>query len=135
MTIKSLFREFFFFGLAGVAGFVVDTGVLYLLKADLGNYRARAISFLCAVVVTWLVNRSLTFRHKSSQKTLVREFFHYLGMMLASGAVNYLTFVIVVSQLEVAHRQPVWGVVAGSLAGMVINYLQLRLLMFRHTKP
>lgn len=132
--MKRLFGEVVLFGAVGTTGFVVDTAVLYALRPFLGNYTARAISFLCAVVVTWLLNRNLTFRHKTSRIPLGREFLRYLGMMVAGGAINYLTYAILVAKYEFVHQQPVWGVAAGSLAGMVVNYLQLRLVMFRHMK-
>ena len=134
MKTNSFFKESFLFGLVGSVGFLADTSVLYLLKSDFGHYWARAISFFCAVGVTWILNRRLTFRHKTSQKSQMREFLYYLSMMLAGGAINYLTFAILVSQFEIMHRQPIWAVAAGSLAGMFINYLQLRYLMFRHVK-
>ncbi len=55
-------RELFFFIFAGTIGFLVDTGVLYLVKAQCGLYWGRAISFLCAASVTWILNRSRTFQ-------------------------------------------------------------------------
>ena len=132
--MKRLFGEVALFGAVGTAGFVVDTAILYSLRPFMGNYAARVISFICAVVVTWLLNRNLTFRHKTSRISPGREFLRYLGMMIAGGAINYLTYAILVAKYEFVHQQPVWGVAAGSLAGMTVNYLQLRLVMFRHMK-
>ena len=47
-------RELFWFGVAGTLGFVVDTGVLYLLKGWMGLVVGRLFSFLAAVFATWV---------------------------------------------------------------------------------
>jgi len=132
--MKRLFSELLLFGLVGTAGFIADTAVLYLLRDALGNYWARAVSFLCAVFVTWVLNRNLTFRRKTSNKTARQEFLHYFAMMLAGGTVNYLAYAALVTWSPTVQRWPVLGVAAGSLAGMVVNYLQLRLVMYKHDK-
>lgn len=132
--MKRLVRELLLFGLVGTAGFVADTTVLYLFRGSVGNYWARAISFPCAVFVTWILNRNLTFRRKSSNRTAGQEFLRYFAMMVAGGAVNYLAYAALISWSPTVHRLPILGVAAGSLAGMAVNYLQLRLVMYKHDK-
>ena len=127
-------RELFLFGLAGVAGFLVDSGVLYLLKSSLGLYIGRLISFFCAVIATWLLNRSFTFRQRQSGMTLSREFRHYFLMMLGGGIVNYCTYAALVYFSQAVSNQPVWGVAVGSLAGMLVNYSLARVFIFRNLK-
>ena len=51
-TLQRLWR----FGIAGVLGFVVDAGALYLLAPFLGWYGARVLSFWAAATATWLFN-------------------------------------------------------------------------------
>ncbi|MGA9575242.1 MAG: GtrA family protein [Lysobacterales bacterium] len=124
-------RELVLFGLAGVIGFVVDAGVLYLLKPMLGLYFGRLVSFICAVLTTWIINRQLTFNQRASGLTLKREFSRYLGLMLGGGVVNYMVYALLVYFVEFVARQPVWGVAAGSCAGMLVNYLLARFFIFR----
>jgi putative flippase GtrA len=62
MVKKELLR----FAIAGTVGFVVDAGVLYLVKDSLGYYLGRALSFFLAVFCTWLLNRQFTFHQKAS---------------------------------------------------------------------
>ncbi len=124
-------RELVLFGFAGVMGFIADTGVLYLLKPALGLYYGRLISFICAVVVTWLINRHLTFVKRASGLSLWREFSRYFGLMLGGGLVNYATYALLVSFFEAIASQPVWGVAAGSCTGMLVNYLSAKFLVFR----
>lgn len=130
-----VFRELFLFGLVGFIGFIVDSGVLYLLKSSLGLYYGRLFSFLSAVLTTWLLNRHLTFSQRASGLTLSQEFSRYLGLMLGGGVVNYLSYALLVYYVEFVARQPVWGVAVGSCAGMMVNYLSSRFFIFRGGKP
>ena len=103
-------RELVLFGLVGVIGFIVDSGVLYLLKASLGLYYGRLFSFICAVLTTWILNRHLTFSERSSGLSLFQEFSRYLGLMLGGGVMNYVSYALLVYYVEFVARQPVWGV-------------------------
>ena len=75
-------RELVLFGLVGVIGFLVDSGVLYLLKSSMGLYYGRLVSFFCAVLTTWILNRYLTFSQRASGLSLIHEFSRYFGLML-----------------------------------------------------
>jgi putative flippase GtrA len=124
-------KELVLFGLVGVAGFIVDAGVLYLLKSSLGLYYGRVFSFISAVLTTWILNRHLTFSERASGLSLSHEFSRYFGLMLGGGLVNYASYALLVYFVEFVARQPVWGVAAGSCAGMLVNYLTARFLVFR----
>jgi putative flippase GtrA len=129
--MKKLLREITLFGLVGVAGFAVDTAVLYLLRDWLGPLIARVPSFLLAVVATWWLNRCFTFRERPSGLQAAQEFRRYLALMLSGGAVNYAVFATLLFVSETARAHPVIGVAAGSLAGMGANLLASRLFLFR----
>ena len=124
-------RELVLFGLVGVAGFLVDSGILYLLKSTLGLYYGRLFSFVSAVLTTWILNRHLTFSERASGLSLSNEFSRYLGLMLGGGVVNYVSYALLVYYVEQVARQPVWGVAVGSYAGMLVNYLLARFFIFR----
>ena len=126
-------KELFVFGIVGVIGFVVDAGVLYLCKSALGLYLGRLVSFACAVFATWLLNRQFTFKHRESGVSLVREFGRYFVSMLGGGAVNYATYAALVYFVTSVAMQPVWGVAAGSLAGMMVNFLLAKFFVFSKT--
>ena len=87
LTMTRLFR----FAVGGVVGFVVDSGVLYVLIAfGLNPYAARVPSFLAAATSTWLVNRYWTFADRRGARRSA-EWTRYLAAMLAGGVVNYLS--------------------------------------------
>ena len=123
--------QFLLFAVSGTLGFLVDSGVLYLLKGLLGLYLARAASFLAAVFFTWIFNRSLTFRSQRSGYSRRSEFGVYLALMAAGGSVNYLIFSLLVFFLPLVHAEPIIGVAAGSIAGMFVNWMTSKYFLFR----
>lgn len=126
-----VFREIFFFGISGGIGFLVDTAVLYLLIENCGPYIARGFSFFAAVLVTWLFNRSITFKGKSSSMKPQNEFLSYFVLMLGGGAVNYGLYSWLITTYQVVLDNPVIGVAAGSIAGMFVNLVTSKLILFR----
>ncbi|PLC55494.1 polysaccharide synthesis protein GtrA [Pollutimonas nitritireducens] len=126
-------HEFLFFAIAGVCGFVVDTAVLYALTKALGPFYARGVSFVAAVLATWLINRAYAFRKRRSALTRRREFLFYLVLMLAGGAVNYGVYSWLVLSYPLVQQHLIIGVAAGSVAGMLINFMVSRFLLYRHT--
>jgi putative flippase GtrA len=87
---KSTLSQFLRFGISGGIGFVVDVAVLYLaLAAGANFYWGRGISFLCAVLATWQINRNFAFKPSGSM-SLWQEWWRYLLAMLGGGVINYL---------------------------------------------
>lgn len=120
------------FSVAGTIGFVVDAGTVQLLVslADWNPYVARLLSFLAAAFVTWLINRAYTFsgvrRHR-----LLGEWLRYLLAMSGGFVVNYGIYSLLVFRYELVQQWPVLGVAAGSLAGMVSNFVMARWWIYR----
>lgn len=110
---------------------MVDTLVLYTLAPVLGPFYARIFSFLAAVFATWIINRSLAFRHRSSSLNKRAEFVRYFALMLGGGVVNYSVYSALVVYSAWVSQHLVAGVAAGSIAGMAVNYLSSRFLVYR----
>ena len=97
-----MIREVLFFAISGILGFVVDTSVLYLLLGSLGLYAGRGVSFVCAVISTWLFNRNLTFKDRTSSLSRRRELLRYFLLMIGGGIVNLGVYAIVVGHFSIA---------------------------------
>jgi putative flippase GtrA len=123
-------REFLFFAAAGVAGLGVDVGVLYLAAPVLGWYLARVLSFAAAATATWALNRRYAFGARHSEVSLAREYLGYLLTMLGGAFVNYGVYVLVLHAFT-GPWVPAAGVALGSLAGLVLNFLSARHLIFK----
>jgi len=129
---RSVIHQLFWFGVSGVLGLLVDMGVLWLLTPWLGLYGGRVLSFLCAASSTWAFNRRQTFSPTGRQgKTLAAEYLAYLGTMSVGGVINYSAYVAFVQHFPDWPGSAMWGVAVGSLAGMCVNFLSARFLIFR----
>jgi len=123
--------QFVRFAVAGVAGLAADVVVLYaMLALGLGMFGGRTISFLSAVWVTFMLNRRFTFGRRSDQ-SVWGEWWRYLGAMIAGGAVNYAAYSAVVVLFPKLPFLPLLAVAAGSLAGMSVNFVSAKFLVFR----
>lgn len=116
------------FCVVGAIGFVVDVTVLYGLSNLLGWHAARLASFLCAATTTWMLNRRLTFSGRRSHARM-HEYLRYLVSMLGGGLVNYLVYLVTLHGLA-GRYAPASGVAIGSLAGLLVNYLLARYVVF-----
>jgi putative flippase GtrA len=125
-------RQLLSFGVVGALGFVVDTAALYAAIGLLGAglYLGRAISFLTAASFTWALNRRYTFAERRGDNR-VAEWGRFLAANAVGGAVNYATYALLVTMHPVAAANPVIGVAAGSVAGLAINFVLSRSLVFR----
>jgi putative flippase GtrA len=120
------------FAIAGVAGFLVDAGVLWLtLRLGLGYFAGRALSFLAAAWVTWQINRRFTFAGRRGG-SVWHEWWRYLSAMSIGGCINYAAYSAVVLTLHRTPFVPFLGVAAGSLAGLAVNFASARWWVFRH---
>jgi len=124
-------RSFAWFAVAGGLAFVVDVGVLALLREVLGVYAARAVSFWLAATTTWLINRNISFAGRPASGSLLNEYLRYLLLVLGGGAVNLAVYSLLAWRFA---QTPLWltvYVALGTLAGMVVNYLGMSRLLYR----
>jgi putative flippase GtrA len=123
-------RGIFHFAIAGVIGFVVDAGVLYMaLASGCGYFFGRGVSFTAAVWATWRINRRFTFS-ANSHGSPWNEWWRYLLAMLGGGVVNYAAYSAVVMSMPRNAMLPLYAVATGSITGMMINFLTAKLWVF-----
>jgi putative flippase GtrA len=125
-----LLAEFLKFGVVGALGFVVDATVVYALRTSLGLIGAGLVAYVVAATANWLMNRLWTFRGQGSLP-LHEEWARYLAANMAGFVLNRGTYVILVSFVAVCAEQPVFAVAAGSIAGMGVNFVLSRKMVFR----
>lgn len=124
-------RQFALFCVSGVLATGIDAGIVQALVslAGMDPYLARGISFLCAVTSTWLFNRHFTFAPPPGVP-LHREWAKYVATQLGGFSVNFLVYAALVWAFAPVRQWPALGVAAGSLAGLSVNYLAARHLVF-----
>jgi putative flippase GtrA len=119
------------FAVVGTVGFLVDAGIVFgLTGLDASPFAAQALAFAAAVTVTWLGNRSWTFRDNVGRFSLKQEWLRYVSANVVGWCVNNSVYGGLVLGMPFASRNPVWAVAAGSLAGLVFNYTAARRVVF-----
>ena len=118
------------FLIAGGFAFLVDAAVLMGgVAMGLPVWFARAPSFFAAVLTTWIINRTFTFR--TSEPASLKEFTRYIGAMSFGLAVNYGVFLTVLAMSPLAVRIPLLALVPATASGMVVNFLTSRRILDR----
>lgn len=115
-TVQKLSR----FGLVGGIGFVIDAGLTTtLIHAGLDPFSARVIAIAFAMLVTWRLNRAITFgASDTSQKS---EGVRYFAVALAAAAVNYAAYAGLM--LTLPALIPAIAVALATGVSMVVSYL------------
>jgi putative flippase GtrA len=124
-------KQFAVFSFVGIVAFLIDTGILYAaLPLFAGNFPiARALSWFCAVSCTWALNYQLTFRYQA--RYLPLSWLKYVMANLLGGSINYAVSLATVGLSTAARDRPVLAVAAGSLAGLVFNFVASKAFVFR----
>lgn len=127
-------RRFLLFCLAGVAGFLVDVAVLYAVAPLAGWYAGRVVSFIAAASATWQMNRRLAFGDAAAESRRGwRQYLRYLASMLGGALVNYAVYAATLNAIAAAHAAAL-GVALGSVAGLAVNFLTARFLIFSRAR-
>jgi putative flippase GtrA len=115
-------RQLTSFAVVGVLGFITDAGVLYLLDV-LGNglYLGRVVSFLCAVFVTWQLNRRTTFSGEPAE-SLWMEWWRYLSGMTLGGLINFLAYAATLHITPESRYRLLFAVAVGSGVALFFNF-------------
>lgn len=120
-------RQFISFSLIGMAGFVCDTGVLYLLAygLDINLYTGRILSYLCAVTLTWWLNRLLTFAALDSserKRAVIIQWSRFAACNVVGAIINYSIYAALISFFIVFYKNPVLAVAIGTLFSVNVNF-------------
>lgn len=134
MSLPKKHREVLSFGLVGVVGYFADVLVTMTLAGFLGVYVARIPAFIAAATTTWVLNRKYTFKNNPSSRGLLIEYLHYLATMTLGLITNYLTYALVVGLLGGGVRIVPIAVAVGSLAGMAVNFVGAKKLIYKEKK-
>lgn len=125
------FKELLQFGIVGTIGFLADSGVLLLLlHFGLNPYWGRLGSFFVAVSCTWVLNRNFTFKAKKTT-TFWTEWMKYVMANSMGAVLNYGVYAILLYKVGLVAQWPVLGVAAGSLAGLMANYINSTVFVFK----
>lgn len=129
MAEVSRLRHFGGFVLAGGTAFVTDVLVFHALTslAGVNLLIARLLSISVAMVVSFLINRRVTFAMPGAPK--LSEFLRFAAVGWMSSGLNYAVFASIM--LARSQTPPLYAIILATAVAMVTSYLGMRLAVFR----
>jgi putative flippase GtrA len=122
------------FAAVGVVGFGVDAAVLsgLVLWLGLDAFAARLVSFMLAVLSTYLLNRRFTFAGPAAHGAAARtaEYVRYLVVQVLGAAANLGVYAAAIAMQPALAAIPVVPLAIGAVAGLVVNLSGSRLWVF-----
>lgn len=119
------------FILAGSSGFTADALLLSALVSWFGwsPYLARALSFSVAMLITWYLNRTMTFGDRP-KAGVGSELARYALVQVGGVVVNYGVFAAVVALSARAERWPLIALFPAAAAAMGFTYIGMHYFAF-----
>ncbi len=111
------------FAIVGGAGFAVEAILMTGLTQVAGwsVWYARIPSFATAVLVTWLLNRTLTFPGRGLQRRST-EALLYSAIQLCGAGINLAIFALCLIGWPQLERLPVVPLAVGAIGGLACNF-------------
>lgn len=129
--LDGLPRPLRFLGVGGL-GLITDLAVFTaVIERGVPPLTARLISLAVATLITWRLNRALTFAH--SGRRPADEALRYVTVAAAAQAVSYAVFAALV--VTVMRPVPQLAVLSGAAAGAAVSYSGQALFAFRPNRP
>ena len=129
--LEVLPRPIRFLGVGGL-GLITDLAVFTaIIGHGVPPLAARLVSLAVATLITWRLNRALTFDH--SGRRPADEAIRYATVAAASQAVSYALFAALV--VTVFRPVPQLAVLCGAVAGAAVSYSGQALFAFRPNRP
>ena len=127
------FKRILKFAVVGLIAFVLDWVVLSLILKFLPNFLvARALSFFSSLVFTFTCNKHWTFHDYAKGIPLMIQFTRFASAHMFGGVLNYSVSASLA--LTFSFNSEVWlgvALAAGSLSGMISNYVMTRRFVFQ----
>jgi putative flippase GtrA len=120
------------FGVIGGVGFITEAVVLTALTrfTEWTPWHARIPSFICAVLLTWALNRKHTFvGREMGHRTL--EALSYIAIQTCGAAINLSIFGVCLTLLPALAKAPVLPLGVGAAAGFAFNFAVSNLVLYR----
>ena len=116
------------FATVGLIAFSVDASLFECFNGLIGlsPLVARFMAVWAAIIVSWLLHRSLTFAMKTP--ATFQEFLKFVASAWISSAVNYLAFVAIL--IVWPKTPPFAALVASSLIAACVAYYRMRFSVF-----
>lgn len=129
-------KQFILFSLIGTLGLCVDLITLYFTSKFFDFIFARLISFIFAVITTWILNRNITFEaanllysDDSIYILYLTEFIKYLITNSLGGIINLSTYYFLITYDKIDVGIYIATILGGG-AGLILNFILSKIIVF-----
>lgn len=123
-------RRIALFVVVGLLGLAVDAGVFTgLFDAGVSRAAARALSLAAATLLTYALNRGITFARAAAGRRARSEFARYVLVTLVSQGTSYGLFLVL--SVVLPALPALAALMAGAAAATVLSFTGQRLFTFR----
>ncbi len=131
MIDRALITKGLRFLIVGSLGFLTDAGLLWLATKKLGldPYSGRLLSFSAALLVTWLLNSTFTFKNNSKRSK--RQFGAYIAVQVSSFGLNYAIYSAIVWK---GMAVPIVALIFASIVAMFYSFTAMNLWVFKQVQ-
>lgn len=130
LVSKKLSKRIIKFSFVGLIALLFESVLLFILhNFGIDPVFGRIISLPLAIILTWLLNRRITFRNKNPQK--IKQLLKYFIFVITGMSINYLAYLLVIDLLK---NQPFSYLIAicfGSASSMSFNFLSSNFIIFK----
>ncbi|MEQ8392805.1 MAG: GtrA family protein [Thalassospira sp.] len=131
MINRALMQKGAKFVVVGTLGFLTDAGLLWLTthKAGLDPYSGRLVSFSMALLVTWVLNSTFTFKNR--EKSGKRQLGSYVTVQVSSFGLNYAIYSALVWLNWAA---PLIALLIAAFISMFYSFTTMNMWVFKDAK-
>lgn len=127
------------FMVVGVVNTAIDLGVLNILIVIFGLTQPflfsfyKSISFICALLNSYFMNKSFTFGIKENKQKTFYLFilFSLIGFMVNVTSSSLVFYALSLSKYYSVHLLATISGIAGTILGLFINYLSYKYIVFK----
>ena len=117
---KEKLRQIFGFLIAGISGFLLEYAIIYffVLNFEVNAIAPRFLSFPLAVLLTWYINRRLTFNKQTPAN--LSELIRFIKSTALAQAANFLSYSIIL--INVTYISALIALLIASIISINISF-------------
>ena len=117
---KEKLRQIFGFLIAGISGFLLEYAIIYYLVLifEVNAIAPRFLSFPLAVLLTWYINRRLTFNKQTPPN--LPELIRFIKSTALAQAANFLSYSIIL--INVTYISPLIALLIASIISINVSF-------------
>ena len=125
-------KEIASFVIVGGTGFLIDASMAHLLITQMGAgvIWGRAPGFFLAILVTFILNNTITFGHVEHGGFL-KKFIKYCLANGCTQGTNFLIYSFLMWRFEILHNWPVAAVFCGSAIAAIMSFFLYKKVVFK----